>query len=330
MVAKTGLLLATGVGSRSANDSMAHKRPKNQWSRKIVHGPSVTVTIDFGAWSGTRVLDFGAQPRGSSDSFAVYLRIDIRTGVRSNHEGNALLSEVEICVGGTTDGSETAHRTSGAGKKTLHARHIWGGVSSTLQFLRLLLRTTRDERMRATRVEGAGVWIGLDSKLLPHNPLSGHREPLHGSLERMWTVPPGQNESPSRSSDQGTNQPEVSGKNQVPYAAGAGVGRLIRGDMGRVRNRNRHNDERLVDDRGLQPDKIDDLTIGNIGMLRLKTISKPPGACLIPGGMLHPFQKRILFLKFPDGPTAPPIRPNGVSPVGASTGASSISRCTCA
>lgn len=84
MVAKTGLLLATGVGSRSANDSMAHKRPKNQWSRKIVHGPSVTVTIDFGVWSGTRVLDFGAQPRGSSDSFAVYLRIDIRTGVRLN------------------------------------------------------------------------------------------------------------------------------------------------------------------------------------------------------------------------------------------------------
>jgi len=42
----------------------------------------------------------------------------------------------------------------------------------------------------------------------------------------------------------------------------------------------------LVDDRGHQPEKIDDLTTGNIGVLRLKTISKPPQACSTPGGML--------------------------------------------
>ena len=33
------LFLEMGVESRSANDSIGHKRPKNQWSRKIVHAP---------------------------------------------------------------------------------------------------------------------------------------------------------------------------------------------------------------------------------------------------------------------------------------------------
>jgi len=93
MVARR-ILLATGVGSRSANDFMARKRPKNQWSRKIVHGHSVTVTIDsglVGVRSGTRVLDLSVQLWGSSDSFAVYLRIDIRMGGAFEHEGQCVV-----------------------------------------------------------------------------------------------------------------------------------------------------------------------------------------------------------------------------------------------
>ena len=80
-------------------------------------------------------------------------------GVRSNTGGEALLSEVEIFAGGQSTDREQLTGLQAPGIKVLTRQTYLGSVPSTLQFSRLPLRTTRDKRVRVTRVEGAGIWI---------------------------------------------------------------------------------------------------------------------------------------------------------------------------